>query len=188
MLLSASWLLNISLHYWFFGHVYFNQRKQLQSEMKFTKSNSSSVWNVGKMASLAILSIRALAVAHYSPDVASCGTDELMLLAKWQIKLLFTHSKTPPWVSQSIIRQMRLFNLWPWHEYYKSSMHPFHKRYGSAELPQGDARSQECADFRCGEWQPWWLSNCWSVVIETMFHSAGETWCSLKKAREPQQK
>lgn len=50
--------------------------------MKFAKSNSSSVGNVGKMASLAILSIRALAVAHYSPDVASCGTDELMLLAK----------------------------------------------------------------------------------------------------------
>lgn len=40
---------------------------------------------------------------------------------------------------------------------------------------EGDAWSQECVDFRCGEWQPWWLSNPYSVVIETMFHSAGET-------------
>ena len=60
-------------------------------------------------------------------------------------------------------------------KYHKRSMHSFHKRYGSSVLPQGDASSQECADFRCGEWQPWWLSNRYSVVIETMFRSAGET-------------
>ena len=83
---------------------------------------------------------------------------------------------------------MRLFNLWPWQAYHKSSIRSFHKRYDSSELCQGDARSQECADFRCGEWQPWWLSNCCSVVIENMFLSAGETQSISENASKPQQK
>lgn len=123
-------------------------------------------------------SIRASAVAHYTPVVASCGIDELISLAKWQFHLLFTHNSIS---SDRLGSVWVLFVRWdfltfdPGEEYHKRSMPSFHKRYGSSELPQGDAWSQECADFRCGEWQPWWLSNRYSVVIETMFHSAGET-------------
>lgn len=67
-----------------------------------------------------------------------------------------------------------IFKLWPWQVYYRRSTHSFHKRYSSSELPRLDAWCQECADFKCGEWQPWWLSNCCSVVIENMLLSVGD--------------
>lgn len=69
----------------------------------------------------------------------------------------------------------------------KRNVHPLQKKYGSSEQPQGDARIQECADFRCGEWQPWWSSDCCSVVIENTFPSAGETRSVSKTFGEPQQ-
>lgn len=136
-------------------------------------------------------SITTFAVAHYTPDVASCGIDELIWLAQRQIKLLSTRNS----ISSDRLRSAQvLFVRWDFltfdlgKEYHKRSVHSFHKRYGSSELPQGDASSQECADFRCGEWQPWWLSNRYNVVIETMLLSAGEAPSIFKKASEPQQK
>ncbi len=86
----------------------------------------------------------------------------------------------------SIICQLRLFNLWTWREISQEE-HAFISQEVRLLRARGDVSSQECADFRSGEWQPWWLSNRYSVVIETMFHSAGETWFFffLKANEEP---
>lgn len=65
---------------WFFSHVHSISIIEYDFDLRWSLPSLSRVRvrNEGEMSSPAILSIRAVAVAHYSPDVASCSTDELM--------------------------------------------------------------------------------------------------------------
>lgn len=127
------------------------------------------------------------AVAHYSPDVASCGTDELTSLAKWQIKLLFCSQQNS--TASDCLGSVKV--LFFWWDVLTSDLTVQERHALVAQEPwllRADASSQECADFECGARQPWWLSNRCRVIIENMLLSAGDARSVLKEAVEPQRK
>lgn len=135
---------------------------------------------------------------------------ELLTKPQWlphvvlMISVLWPNDRSSPYFFPQLQQKSRIWSeclrslkvLFAWWDFLtfdlgrnakKRNIHRLQKKYGSSEQPQGDAWIQECADFRCGEWQPWWSADCCSVVIENTFPSAGETRSVSMKFGEPQQ-
>lgn len=102
------------------------------------------------------------AVAHYSPVVASCGTDELIPLAKRQFWLVFTHNSISSDCFRWDISTSELGE--------KKSEEAFVSQ--AARLLCAASRWHGVPRMcRFQMWRMATMKNCYKLVIETTFHS-----------------